>query len=175
MWRKMDEAAIDGLMVNGTAAVAAGAGNILRRIQSGNLRSYAAWVLLGTVVWLAYILLRPLEEATHRDSSRPIPSVADSKARGAEGKSPMLSWLQNHQLTALTFLPLLGAAVLGFVRRDAAGRIRGVALVTSLLAFALDLRIFFSFSATDLGPQFVEHYPWISSPPINYHLGVDGL
>ncbi len=59
MWRKMDEAAIDGVMVNGTAAVAAGAGNILRRIQSGNLRSYAAWVLLGTVVWLAYILLRP--------------------------------------------------------------------------------------------------------------------
>jgi len=53
------EAAIDGVMVNGTAAVAAGAGNILRRIQSGNLRSYAAWVLLGTVVWLAYILLRP--------------------------------------------------------------------------------------------------------------------
>jgi len=59
MWRKMDEAAIDGVMVNGTAAVAAGAGNVLRRIQSGNLRSYAAWVLLGTVVWLAYILLRP--------------------------------------------------------------------------------------------------------------------
>jgi len=87
----------------------------------------------------------------------------------------MLTWLQNHQLTALIFLPLLGAAVLGFVRRDAARRIRWVALVTSLLAFALALRIFFSFSATDLGPQFVEHYPWISSPPINYHLGVDGL
>jgi hypothetical protein len=30
-----------------------------RRIQSGNLRSYAAWVLLGAVIWVAYILIRP--------------------------------------------------------------------------------------------------------------------
>jgi len=29
---------------------------VLRRIQSGNLRSYAAWVLLGAVGWLGYIL-----------------------------------------------------------------------------------------------------------------------
>ena len=58
LWRMVDSGAIDGLMVNGSAEVTAGAGGILRRIQSGNLRSYAAWVLLGAVAWLAYVLLQ---------------------------------------------------------------------------------------------------------------------
>ena len=58
LWRIMDAAAIDGLLVNGSARATAGAGNLLRRMQSGNLRSYATWVLLGAVLWLGYILLR---------------------------------------------------------------------------------------------------------------------
>jgi len=58
LWRIADDAAIDGLLVNGSAQATVGAGNLLRRIQSGNLRSYATWVLLGAVLWLGYILLR---------------------------------------------------------------------------------------------------------------------
>jgi NADH-quinone oxidoreductase subunit L len=58
LWRVMDEGAIDQLMVNGSAELTAGAGGLLRRMQSGNLRSYAAWVLLGAVLWLGYVLLR---------------------------------------------------------------------------------------------------------------------
>jgi NADH-quinone oxidoreductase subunit L len=58
LWQAVDFRAIDGLLVDGSAGLTAGAGNLLRRIQSGNLRSYAAWVLLGAVVWLGYILLR---------------------------------------------------------------------------------------------------------------------
>jgi NADH-quinone oxidoreductase subunit L len=57
LWHALDESAIDGVMVNGVAATTAGVGASLRRIQSGNLRSYAAWVLLGAVVWLGYVLL----------------------------------------------------------------------------------------------------------------------
>ena len=34
------------------AARRAGFGNVLKRLQSGNIRSYAAWVLLGSVVLL---------------------------------------------------------------------------------------------------------------------------
>ncbi len=56
LWRVMDAGAIDGAGVEGAAHVTAGAGNILRRIQSGNLRSYAAWVLLGAVLWMAFLL-----------------------------------------------------------------------------------------------------------------------
>ena len=58
LWGAMDSRAIDGILVEGSAGVTAGAGSILRRIQSGNLRSYAAWVLLGAVLWLGYALFR---------------------------------------------------------------------------------------------------------------------
>jgi NADH-quinone oxidoreductase subunit L len=40
---------IDG-MVNGVGARARGIGGILRLLQSGNIRSYAAWVLFGSVL-----------------------------------------------------------------------------------------------------------------------------
>ncbi|HEV2351443.1 MAG TPA: NADH-quinone oxidoreductase subunit L [Terriglobia bacterium] len=56
LWPAIDAGLIDGLGVNGPAARAMDAGGVLRRIQSGNLRSYAAWVLLGAVAWLGYIL-----------------------------------------------------------------------------------------------------------------------
>jgi NADH-quinone oxidoreductase subunit L len=55
LWRIVDAGAIDNVMVNGTAETTAGAGNILRRLQSGNIPSYATWVLLGAVLWLLYI------------------------------------------------------------------------------------------------------------------------
>ena len=58
LWRVVDAGAIDKVGVEGTAHAAAGVGGILRRIQSGNLRSYAAWVLLGVVAWLAFLLFR---------------------------------------------------------------------------------------------------------------------
>jgi NADH-quinone oxidoreductase subunit L len=58
LWQSIDVGAIDGVMVNGTAGALAGAGGLLRRIQSGNLRSYAVWVLLGATLWLGYVLLR---------------------------------------------------------------------------------------------------------------------
>jgi len=56
LWQVIDAGAIDDIGVNGTARATAAAGNILRRIQSGNLRSYAAWVLLGAVLWLGFII-----------------------------------------------------------------------------------------------------------------------
>jgi NADH-quinone oxidoreductase subunit L len=56
LWRRVDEEAIDGVMVNGTGETVAGVGSLLRRIQSGNIRSYASWVLLGATLWLVYVL-----------------------------------------------------------------------------------------------------------------------
>jgi NADH-quinone oxidoreductase subunit M len=84
-------------------------------------------------------------------------------------------WLAQHPLTVLTFLPLAGAMAIVFLRRESAGRIRGVALAFSLATFALALKLFLAFSPNQPGMQFVEHHPWITSPPISYHLGVDGL
>jgi NADH-quinone oxidoreductase subunit L len=56
LWQRVDVEAIDGVMVNGTGEEVAGVGNLLRRVQSGNIRSYASWVLLGATLWLVYIL-----------------------------------------------------------------------------------------------------------------------
>jgi NADH-quinone oxidoreductase subunit L len=55
LWRVVDAGAIDNTMVNGTGEATASMGDFLRRIQSGNIASYAAWVLLGAVLWLLYI------------------------------------------------------------------------------------------------------------------------
>ncbi|MBI4904328.1 MAG: NADH-quinone oxidoreductase subunit L [Acidobacteria bacterium] len=51
LWRIFDAGIIDGI-VNGTAVVARTVGGGLRLLQSGNIRSYAAWVTLGCVVVL---------------------------------------------------------------------------------------------------------------------------
>jgi len=48
LWRGIDAELIDG-MVNGAGRRAMGVGGLLRRMQSGYIRSYAAWVLLGAV------------------------------------------------------------------------------------------------------------------------------
>jgi len=58
LWKIVDAKVIDGLYVNGSAGLALGAGGLLRRMQSGNLRSYATWILLGAVLWLGYVLWR---------------------------------------------------------------------------------------------------------------------
>jgi len=51
MWETVDVEIIDA-SVNGVAARARGVGQILRKLQSGYIRSYAAWVLLGAVAAL---------------------------------------------------------------------------------------------------------------------------
>ena len=54
LWRGVDVGVIDG-MVNGIGQRARDVGDLLRLFQSGNIRSYAAWVLLGAVIALAAI------------------------------------------------------------------------------------------------------------------------
>ncbi|MBI1983331.1 MAG: NADH-quinone oxidoreductase subunit M [Acidobacteria bacterium] len=86
-----------------------------------------------------------------------------------------MSLLTNHPLTLITFLPLAGALILLFMRRGAAGAIRWVTLAFSLLTFFLAIKIFIDFSPNHPGMQFVEHFSWIDSPRIGYHVGIDGL
>jgi NADH-quinone oxidoreductase subunit L len=51
LWRFFDAGVIDGI-VNGVGARARGIGGVLRRAQSGSIRSYAAWVVIGSVFLL---------------------------------------------------------------------------------------------------------------------------
>jgi NADH-quinone oxidoreductase subunit L len=55
LWHDVDERVIDNGMVNGAGEATVRVGGVLRRIQSGNIPSYATWVLLGAVLWLLYI------------------------------------------------------------------------------------------------------------------------
>jgi len=52
LWRGVDAGVIDG-SVNGVGARAQNVGSLLRLMQSGNIRSYATWVLLGSVLVIA--------------------------------------------------------------------------------------------------------------------------
>jgi NADH-quinone oxidoreductase subunit M len=84
-------------------------------------------------------------------------------------------WLDHHCLTVLIFLPLAGGIVIAFLSPNAAGRIRWTALMVSFLDLLLAVRTFSMFSLEEAGMQFVENQAWMTSPPIRYHLGVDGL
>src|SRR5205814_1584810 len=55
LWKGMDASVIDG-MVNGAGERARNLGSVLRLMQSGNIRSYATWVLLGSVAVIAVIV-----------------------------------------------------------------------------------------------------------------------
>ncbi len=55
LWKVADARVIDGT-VNGVGRRARGIGGVLRLAQSGNIRSYAGWVLLGSVAVIAWIV-----------------------------------------------------------------------------------------------------------------------
>ena len=57
LWRGMDVRVVDGA-VNGTGQVVAGMSAVLRLLQSGSVKAYAASTFLGVVAILAYYLWR---------------------------------------------------------------------------------------------------------------------
>ncbi len=77
-------------------------------------------------------------------------------------------------LTLVTFAPLAGALVLALMpRRDEL--IRRAALAISLVTFALSLYLPVRFDNARRGFQFEIDLPWIPSPNIHFHLGLDGI
>ena len=54
-WHAVDEGVIDAA-VNGTASVARASGGQVRKLQSGNARSYAAWIIIGAVGFTVLLL-----------------------------------------------------------------------------------------------------------------------
>jgi NADH-quinone oxidoreductase subunit L len=55
LWHGVDQTIIDGT-VNGAGSASKGIGGELRRMQSGNIRSYAAWVAAGGAAVVAYMI-----------------------------------------------------------------------------------------------------------------------
>ncbi|MER3487531.1 MAG: NADH-quinone oxidoreductase subunit M [Chloroflexota bacterium] len=78
-------------------------------------------------------------------------------------------------LSVVTFLPLAGALVIGFLPRAALGAIRSVALGTAVLTWVFSLFVLVGYLPGRPGFQFVEVADWIPLFGIQYKLGVDGL
>jgi NADH-quinone oxidoreductase subunit M len=78
-------------------------------------------------------------------------------------------------LTSLILIPTVGALALLVLRGDDHKFIKGLALGVSLFEFVFSLLLLRKMDFSLSGYQLEENFHWISAPPINYHLGVDGL
>ncbi|HTC42505.1 MAG TPA: NADH-quinone oxidoreductase subunit M [Candidatus Acidoferrales bacterium] len=83
--------------------------------------------------------------------------------------------LNGHLLTFLVFFPAAGALALLWLRGDDVVWIRRFTLVVSLVEFIASLLLLRIVPIGVTGYPVEEFTKWISSPAINYHLGVDGI
>ncbi len=89
--------------------------------------------------------------------------------------------MENHILSLMIFLPLLGAFFILFVPRGKDNVVKIIAALFSFIPVLLSVKLFFAFNrtlpgVTDYGTfQFIEHYPWIRAFNIEYFIGVDGI
>jgi NADH-quinone oxidoreductase subunit M len=82
--------------------------------------------------------------------------------------------LNDSILTLTTFVPTAGAVVVALLPRR--GRIiQWFTLIVTLITFGLTLHLPAHYVYGHPGFQFEENRPWIASPAIRYHLGVDGI
>ena len=87
-----------------------------------------------------------------------------------------MSWTEfynNHLLSIIIFLPLVGAAALLFMKNERL--IRWWTLAFMVADFMLTTCLVLKFDSTTHKMQFVERYSWIERFNIDYYLGVDGI
>src|SRR6266545_8117440 len=75
-------------------------------------------------------------------------------------------------LTLLVFLPLAGAVAVFFVKESHA---RLTALGMTVADLLISLPLWWLFDSSSGQMQFAEQVLWITSPPIHYRLGLDGI
>src|SRR5262245_34715256 len=75
-------------------------------------------------------------------------------------------------LSSLIVLPLAGAVAMVFVKDSL---VRWVALGITIANLMVALPLWWLFDPGSSQMQFVEHVTWITSPPIHYSLGLDGI
>ncbi len=80
-------------------------------------------------------------------------------------------------LSVVTFLPLIGTALLALIPRDEGRQHKAVTLLTTLVTFFVSLALWAGFDPSPAAAefQFEEFYSWIPSVGIGYHVGIDGV
>lgn len=85
-----------------------------------------------------------------------------------------MNWINEHILSLVVFVPLLGALGVLFVPKERPKLIQALALSISLVTFILSLHLVYYF-VSQPGYQFVEQVSWIPQLGIQYMLGIDGF
>ncbi len=79
-------------------------------------------------------------------------------------------------LSAVIFLPLLGAILIALARHLLGeSGLKWISLIVTLLTFFVSLSLYTGFDATTHEMQFKEQRTWIAGLGISYHLGIDGI
>jgi len=78
-------------------------------------------------------------------------------------------------LTAVTFVPAVGAVLLAFVPGRLARIQRAGGLAITLVVLALSLPLWFGFDGDSADMQFEEFHAWLPTLGVGYHVGIDGI
>jgi NADH-quinone oxidoreductase subunit M len=89
-----------------------------------------------------------------------------------------MEWFETWGLTATVFLPVVGAVLLGFIKKGNEDALKRTALLFSILAFlaSVGVVIGFDFSGSSYNTyQYEVNKTWIGAINSNYHVGIDGI
>ena len=79
-------------------------------------------------------------------------------------------------LSALILIPLLGAAIVGFLPEEKnSNQSRKLAIITAISIIIVNCYLGWQFDTTTSGFQFSEFIPWLEGIGLDYSLGIDGL
>jgi len=78
-------------------------------------------------------------------------------------------------LTVVLLLPLAGFLIAMFIPRSAPQVSRNFGMALALITFVASLGLLLWFDRGVAGEQFTIDMPWISTPEIHFHIGVDGI
>ncbi|MCE5200068.1 MAG: NADH-quinone oxidoreductase subunit M [Armatimonadota bacterium] len=85
----------------------------------------------------------------------------------------------NWILPLITFLPIIGAAILMFIPRERAGAIKAAAIAISIIPLVISIWMWFAYNRSGVqfphGTQFGINVPWIPSLGVSFAMGADGL
>jgi len=85
-----------------------------------------------------------------------------------------MSLCGEHILSWLTFVPLIGAALIALTGKNNERSVKLIALVASLTSLMLALIVWYRFDPS-AGLNFEETFLWVPILNVSYRLGVDGL
>ncbi len=89
-----------------------------------------------------------------------------------------MEWFETWGLTVTVFLPVVGAVLLGFIKRDNEDALKRTALAVTVLAFIASILVVVGFdygASTYNSYQFEVKETWIGAINANYHVGIDGI